>query len=235
MASFVNPARADRGATPVNARAAPIIPVDDTGRARDTFAIPADEGLWYDDDPSSAAMRSATLVLICYGLMVVTGVVWFRLPIGPFGPTPPDLAALTAGYLGLTARRGIAGAVAAAVVTGYLADLLSGTPPGLFAVVAGVICVLAFLVQRRILVRGRALTLAFAASLGLVAEILVWLFLAFAGEPQRRLDHPLLALVMVAVTTAVVGLGALRLYRRVDAAFARTHRERDHALEGLTP
>ena len=180
-------------------------------------------------------MRSASLVLVCYGLMLVIGVVWARLPIGPFVLTPPDLAALTAGYLGLTARRGIAGPVAAAVVVGYLADLLSGAPPGLIAVVSGVICVLAFLIQRRILVRGRALTLAFAASLGLAAEILIWLFLAVAGEPQPRLEHPLLALAMTAFTTAVVGLGALRVYRRVDAAFARTHRERDHALEGLAP
>jgi cell shape-determining protein MreD len=180
-------------------------------------------------------MRSATLVLVCYGLMLVTGVLWSRLPIGPLRMTPPDLAALTAGYLGLTARRGLAGAVAAAVVAGYLADLIAGAPPGLLALVAGVTCVLAFLIQRRILVRGRALTLAFAASLGLVAEILVWTVLALAGAPQADLAEPFLTLLMVAVTTGVVGLGALALYRRIDAAFARTHRERDHALEGLTP
>ena len=180
-------------------------------------------------------MRSASLVLICYGLMLVTGVVWSRLPFGPFQDIPPDLAALTAGYLGLTARRGLAGAVASAVIVGYLADLLSGAPPGLFALVNGLICVLAFLIQRRILVRGRALTLAFAASLGLAAQILVWLLLAVAGKPQPSFDHPVLALAMVGLTTGVIGLGALRLYRRVDAAFARTHRERDHALEGLAP
>lgn len=180
-------------------------------------------------------MRSASLVLVCYVLMLITGVVWSRLPIGPLRLTPPDLAALTAGYLGLTARRGIAGAVAAAVVTGYLADLFSGAPIGLLALVSGLTCVLAFLIQRRILVRGRALTLAFAASTGLVAEILVWILLALGGQPGPTFEHPLLALVMVAFTTGVIGLGALRLYRRVDAAFARTHRERDHALEGLTP
>ncbi|HVV83131.1 MAG TPA: hypothetical protein VHE35_08620 [Kofleriaceae bacterium] len=180
-------------------------------------------------------MRSASLVLVCYGLMLVTGVLWSRLPIGPLRLTPPDLAALTAGYLGLTARRGIGGAVAAAVVAGYLSDLLSGAPPGLLAFVSGVTCVLAFLVQRRILVRGRALTLAFAAGTGLAAEMLVWITLAIGGERLPRFHHPLLAFAMVAVTTGVVGLGALRLYRRVDAAFARTHRERDHALEGLTP
>lgn len=180
-------------------------------------------------------MRSATLVLVCYGLMLVTGVLWSRLPIGPLRMTPPALAALTAGYLGLTARRGIAGVVAAAVVAGYLADLLSGAPPGLLALVSGVICVLAFLIQKRILVRGRTLTLAFAASVGLIAEILVWLFLAVAGERLPHLPHPIFDFGMVAFTTGIVGLGTLRLYRRVDAAFARTHRERDHALEGLTP
>lgn len=180
-------------------------------------------------------MRSATLVLVCYGLMLVTGVVWARLPLGPLREVPPDLAALTAGYLGLTARTGLAGAVASAVIAGYLADLLSGSPPGLMALVAGVVGVLAFLVQRRILVRGRALTLVFAASLGLIAEILVWLVLALAGQPLPHPVHPLLSFALVAVTTGVVGLGVLRLYRRVDAAFARTHRERDHALEGLAP
>jgi hypothetical protein len=180
-------------------------------------------------------MRSASLVLICYVLMLVTGVLWWRLPLGPLRLTPPDLAALTAGYLGLTARRGIAGPVAAAVITGYLADLLTGAPAGLFALVGGVTCVLAFLIQRRILVRGRALTLAFAASTGLAAQILVWMLLTFAGEPLPTFEHPLLTMAMAGLTTGVIGLGALRLYRRVDAAFARTHRERDHALEGLAP
>jgi cell shape-determining protein MreD len=180
-------------------------------------------------------MRSASLVLVCYGLMLIVGVAWARLPIGPLAEVPPELAALTAGYLGLTARNGLAGAVAAAVITGYLADLLSGSPPGLLALVSGMICMLAFLIQRRILVRGRALTLAFAGSLGLIAEILVWLLLGLTGQPQPQPSHPLLTFFMVALTTGVVGLGVLRLYRRVDAAFARTHRERDHALEGLAP
>jgi hypothetical protein len=38
----------------------------------------------------------------------------------------------------------------------------------------------------------------------------------------------------VALATGVVGAPVLRLYRRIDAGFARTHRERDAALEGLT-
>lgn len=176
-------------------------------------------------------MRSATLVLIGYAVMVVLGVVWPRLPLGPLAQTPPDVAALTAGYLGLTARRGLAGAVAAAVITGYLADLLAGTPAGLVALVAGLTCVLGHLVQRRILVRGWAVV-GFAAGLGAVAALLTWCLCFVTGQPGGGLREPALVL-MLTVTTAVVGPLLLRLYRRVDAAFARTHREREHALEGL--
>lgn len=176
-------------------------------------------------------MRSAALVLIGYAVMLVLGVIWPVLPLGPARDAPPDVAALTAGYLGLTARRGVAGAVAAAVITGYLADLLAGTPPGLLALVAGMTCVLGHLVQRRILVRGWAV-LGFAGALGGTATLLAFLVRLAAGEPiggVREIGMPLL----VALTTALLGPLLLRLYRRVDAAFARTHREREHALEGL--
>jgi hypothetical protein len=176
-------------------------------------------------------MRSAALVLIGYAVMLVLGVIWPALPLGAARAAPPDIAALTAGYLGLTARRGVAGAVAGAVITGYLADLLGGTPAGLLALVAGLTCVLGHLVQRRILVRGWAVV-GFAAGLALTASTLTFLVRLASGEPiggGREAGMPLL----VAVTTAVLGPLLLRFYRRVDAAFARTHREREHALEGL--
>ena len=83
-------------------------------------------------------MRNASLVLICYVLMLVTGVLWWRLPIGPLRMTPPDLAALTAGYLGLTARRGIGGPVAAAVVRGLRAGRRTIWVPGALRVVFAV-------------------------------------------------------------------------------------------------
>ena len=176
-------------------------------------------------------MRSAALVLIGYAVMLVLGVVWPVLPLGPLREMPPDVAALTAGYLGLTARRGVAGAVAASVIAGYLADLLSGTPTGLLALVAGVTCVLGHLVQRRILVRGWAVV-GFAAALGASAAILRLLVRVVTGLPIGGIREPAM-IVMLALTTALFGTLLLRLYRRVDAAFARTHREREHALEGL--
>jgi len=182
-------------------------------------------------------MRTASLVLIAYGLTLFLGVIWPALPFGPLEPlraTPPDLVALTAGYLGLTARRGLASAVGASVITGYLADLLSGAPPGLLALVAGLTCVLGFLVQRRILVRGWAV-LGFSAALGAVAALLAILVRTASNQPLASGGRELTNLVLLALTTALAGPLVLRLYRRVDAAFARTHRERDHALEGLAP
>jgi hypothetical protein len=176
-------------------------------------------------------MRSAALVLIGYAVTLVLGVLWPVLPLGPLREAPPDVAALTAGYLGLTARRGVGGAVAASVIAGYLADLLAGTPTGLLALVAGMTCVLGHLVQRRILVRGWAVV-GFAAALGGGAALLGLLVRLVTGLPLGGLRE-LAMILMLALTAALFGTLFLRLYRRVDAAFARTHREREHALEGL--
>jgi hypothetical protein len=176
-------------------------------------------------------MRTAALVLLGYVVALSLGVLWRELPLGPLADTPPDVAALTAGYLGLTARRGVAGAVAGAVAAGYLSDLLAGTPPGMLALVAGLTCVLGHLVQRRILVRGWAV-LGFAAGLGATAALLTFLLRLAVGAAAGG-ARELLLVVSMALTTAAFGPLLLRLYRRVDAAFARTHREREHALEGL--
>lgn len=180
-------------------------------------------------------MRSATLVLVAYALMLVLGVVWPALPVPILGDTPPDIAAVTAGYLGLTARRGPAGAVGAAVVVGYLADLLSGAPRGLLALSAGLVCVSAIGVQRRILVRGWALTAGFAAASAGLAALASLIIRAALHGPVAGLRLEAWGLVRLAVAAALFGPAAIRLYRRIDAAFARTHRERDHALEGLAP
>lgn len=180
-------------------------------------------------------MRSATLVLVAYALMLVAGVVWPALPLPVVGDAPPAFYAVTAGYLGLTARHGAAGPVAAAVVTGYLADLLSGTAHGLFALTGGLVCVAAHGVQRQILVRGWALTAGFALAVTVLATLVALILRATLGGALAGLGTELWALARVGLTTVVLGPAVIRLYRRIDAAFARTHRERDHALEGLAP
>ena len=180
-------------------------------------------------------MRSATIVLIAYGLMLVLGVTWSALPLPVVGEAPPDVAAVTAGYLGLTARRGPAGAVGAAVIVGYLADLLAGAPPGLLALTAGLVCVAAIGLQRRILVRGWGLTAGFAFAAAGFAIIAGLVIRIVVRGPVAGAGTELWALARVCAVSALCGPLIIRLYRRIDAAFARTHRERDHALEGLAP
>ena len=180
-------------------------------------------------------MRTATLVLIAYLIMLVVGVVWPALPVPVVDDVPPAIFAVTAGYLGLTARHGAAGPVAGAVIVGYLADLLSGAQHGLLALTSGLVCVLAFGVQRQILVRGWALTAGFALATTVLAGLMVVVLRTTVVGAVGAAGTELWALARVGLVTIVVGPAVIRLYRRVDAAFARTHRERDHALEGLAP
>jgi hypothetical protein len=52
-----------------------------------------------------------------------------------------------------------------------------------------------------------------------------------SGSLALELQH----VASVTVATAIVGPAVWRVFRRIDAAFARTHRERDATLEGLAP
>jgi rod shape-determining protein MreD len=178
-------------------------------------------------------VRNATIVLVAYFLCVIVGSVWRLLPW--VHGWVPDLGALTAAYLGLTARRTVAPSVGASVVLGYLVDLISGAPPGLFALVLGLTCLIARAVQQRIYVRGAMMTIAFSAFVALVAALLSMIVHVFYHVPHSTLALELSHAALAAVATGVVGPVVWRMFRRIDAAYARTHRERDAALEGLAP
>jgi rod shape-determining protein MreD len=178
-------------------------------------------------------VRTATIVLVAYLVCVVVAAMWRLLPF--VSHAVPDLGALTAAYLGLTARRHGAPAVGGAVVLGYLADLISGAPPGLTALVLGLTTLVARAVQQRILVRGATLTIAFSAFVAIVAGVLALLVRILYGMPHAAFATELQHLALVTVATAIIGPLLWRVFRRIDAAFARTHRERDAALEGLAP
>ncbi|MGE0546449.1 MAG: hypothetical protein AB7O24_21715 [Kofleriaceae bacterium] len=180
-------------------------------------------------------MRTATLVLVAYLACVIVAALWRLLPVGLVRDAVPDLGALTAAYLGLTARRGAAGAVGGAVVLGYLIDLISGAPPGLIALVLGLTGLVARTVQQRILVRGTAMTAGFSAFVALVAAVLMLLIRAVYDVSIAGAGTELKHIALTTIATAAAGPLVWRLFRRVDAAFARTHRERDAALEGLVP
>jgi hypothetical protein len=180
-------------------------------------------------------MRTATIVLSAYGLLLLAASVWRHLPPSLADRFVPDLVALAAAHLGLTARSRLTSAVAGSVVLGYLGDLVAGAPPGLFALAAGVTSLVAHAVHRRLLVRGWAMTLGFSMFVGTASALLVLLIRGFHGMPVAATGVELMKVLGVALATAMVGPPVLRLFRRIDAAFARTHRERDAALEGLVP
>lgn len=175
-------------------------------------------------------MRTATQVLAGYVMLLLVACVWRLMP---FERAAPDIVSLLAVYLGLTSRRQVAPATAGAVAIGYLGDLMFGTPRGLNAAVAGVVCVLGHLVHRRLLVRGRSSVFAFSLATGTVGMLLAMgmsMALAPAGRIQAgQWSAALISIVLTAITGPVI----FRICRSVDARFARTQRDRSRALEGL--
>jgi cell shape-determining protein MreD len=180
-------------------------------------------------------MRTATIVIVTYAFGIVLAAIWHRFPIGFVAQSAPNIGALTAAYLGLTARRGLAPAMAGAVITGYLLDLVGGTPAGYMALVLALTCVIAYGTQRRILVRGTAMTIAFSGFIALVAGMLGWAVRVSQGMSRATTSLELQFVVVATGTTMLLGPMIWRGFRRIDAGFARTQRERDAALEGLAP
>ena len=178
-------------------------------------------------------MRTATIVLAAYLLCAVVAAVWRLVPW--VGDGIPDLGALTASYLGLTARRQVSPAIGGAMVLGYLIDLISGAPPGLIALVLALTTLVARAIQQRILVRGAIISIVFSAFVALIAGVLALVVRGLYRMPSAAFSVELLHLAQVTLATAILGPVVWRVFRRIDAAFARTHRERDAALEGLAP
>jgi rod shape-determining protein MreD len=175
-------------------------------------------------------MRTSTIVLVAYLLCVIVASIWRLLPIHD---AIPDLGALTAAYLGLTARRTLAPAVGGSIVLGYLVDLISGAPPGLCALVLALTGLVARAIQQRIYVRGTTMTIAFSGFVALVAQALSIAVRALYGMPRAAMWLELRHVALVAIATAIAGPLIWKIFRRIDAAYARTHRDRDAALEGI--
>jgi cell shape-determining protein MreD len=180
-------------------------------------------------------MRTATLVLVAYALCIAVTAAWRLWPIQTLRDALPYVGALTATYLGLNARTQIAPALAGSAALGYLLDLVSGLPVGFGALCLALAGLIAVGVQRRILVRGLAMTIGFCFFVGVLASSLGWMIRLAYDIPRASFATEMLHLFKSSLATAIIGPAVWRLFRRVDAAFARTHRERDAALEGLVP
>ena len=175
-------------------------------------------------------MRRVALVLLGYALLVVMGAFW---RVTPFEVVVPNLALVMAAYFGITAREHIAGATLAAVVVGYLSDLLGGSPIGLMAFLSGVGCIGARLVTARLLVRGRGFVFVLLSAMTVVAAGLSYGLRVYHGAGHATLASETLIALGCAVVTGIVALPVFRLCRMVDARFARTEREKEAVREGF--
>jgi cell shape-determining protein MreD len=174
-------------------------------------------------------VRITAQVFLAYGLLLLLGAVWRLLPIRDL---LPDIVALFAAYLGLTARQKLAPSVAGAVIIGYLADLLVGSPAGLLAITSGIICTACHLIQGRLLVRGVVFTMIFAALTALASGLLILGFRAMGGILAGGWSAAMTTLLGTTLLTGLLGPFVFRACRIVDSRFARTRRERDAAATG---
>lgn len=180
-------------------------------------------------------MRTATIVIVAYVMCVLIAAIWRYMP-GFVHDAIPGIGPLTAAYLGYTLRPFRAPSTAGVVVLGYLIDVVSGTPPGLTSLVLAVTAEIARATQQRIFVRGASMTIAFSGFIALISAFASWILRAIfnglsTGSASLELQHAALS----AIATAIVGPAVWKIFRRIDAAYARTHREREAALEGLVP
>jgi hypothetical protein len=180
-------------------------------------------------------MRTMVLVMVAYVVTLILASTWHRLPIGFLSQSAPDIGAVTAAYIGLTSRRGLAPAMLGSVSLGYLIDLITGTPVGFFALLLGMICIIAIGAQRSFLVRGPVMIIGFCGVVAVAAGILTWVIKMAHSIPRESLGLGTNHLLFTALTTMIAGPLVLRGFRRIDAAFARTERERAAALEGISP
>jgi rod shape-determining protein MreD len=179
-------------------------------------------------------VRTATIVLVAYAICIVVASVWRHMP-GFTHDAIPAIGALTAAYLGHTTRPHRVPATAGAVVLGYLVDVISGTPAGMSSLVLAMTADIARATQQRIFVRGTAMTVGYSAFIALFAGVSKIIVSALFGIPRPKFSLEMQHMALIALATALVGPLVWRLFRRIDAAYARTHRERDAALEGLVP
>lgn len=176
-------------------------------------------------------MRIAAHIGAFAAAFVLLGALWPY--IGPKGAFP-DLAALVALYLGLTARVRLASSAFGAIALGYMADVLMGTPAGAQALIAGTVCVLAHFANRRLLVRGMAVAALLSVLVGLFAGVATIGIRAYFGALPGGFGAEIGTILGSAALTGLAGPAVFRACRAIDRRLARAERERSLALEGLS-
>jgi rod shape-determining protein MreD len=175
-------------------------------------------------------LRILAQVAAYFVLAVLLGALW---RITPFEVVAPDVALLFVLYIGITAARAtLPEATFAALVIGYLHDVLAGAPRGAGAIVLGAVCILCRLATARLLVRGRLFIGGFA-FVGSLAAALGTVFVRVTFDaPVGGFGAELITALEAAAMTALFAPPVLRLCRWIDAKLARTQREREALREG---
>ena len=174
-------------------------------------------------------MRHLSQIAAAQGVLLVLGVLWRVMPFEVVAPLP---AVVYAAYLGVSTRDRIPIAVAVAVTIGYLSDLVGGSPRGLMALVAGILCVATRAASARLLLRGRLFVATFTLVASLGASALVVGIRLLWGVPVGSVAREAIVAIGSGLATATIAPLVFRLCRAIDAAFARTARERDALREG---
>ena len=174
-------------------------------------------------------MRLALVVVLALFALALGPPLWELVPTVVVAPQLPVLFAV---YMGIAYRERLLGVVVGSVAVGYLTDVMYGAPVGLWATVAGVVCLASRLVSRRLHVRGLGFELVFVWAMSLVGSGALLLLKVSFGLPVWSVTSELWLALRVAVVTAVVAPLLFGVLRRIDIGFARTEREREALRQG---
>jgi rod shape-determining protein MreD len=174
-------------------------------------------------------MRALAHILVAFFLMVFLGAIW---RITPFEVLVPDVALIFALYLGISARSYLWDATIAALMIGYLHDVLAGAPRGLSSLVLGCVAILCRLASTRLLLRGNLFVGIFTFLGAIFSGLLVLGIRLYYQVGLGPAGRELLACFGSALLSAVLAPVIFKICRLIDARFARTEREREAAREG---
>ena len=175
-------------------------------------------------------MRVLLQIAAYFVVAALVGGLWRATP---FEVVAPDIALLFALYLGITAGRStLWEATLAALMIGYVHDVLAGAPRGLGSLILGVMCILTRFSTTRLLVRGTFFICGFAFVGSLLASTAMVIVRVSFDAPLGGLGRELVTALGTGALTAIVAPPVLKLLRDIDARLARTQREREALREG---
>jgi len=176
-------------------------------------------------------MRILSLLAAYFVVAVLVGALW---RVTPFEVAAPDVALVFALYLGITGGRAtLWEATVAALMVGYVHDVLAGAPRGLGSLILGGMCILVRFATARLLVRGTGFIAGFAFVGSLIASAAVAAVRISFDAPTFGIGRELVTALGTAALTAAAAPPILKLCRFIDSRFARTQREREALREGL--